>query len=540
MGTVVSKAQLILQAVAELKKTYDVLNKRLQTSPGLPIPNPTLPLWTVPPASLPSTPGAKDLPDYADVVIVGSGITGTSVAYNILRHESQPKIVMLEARDVCSGATGRNGGHINPPLYHDYNELEEKYGVHVAKVMIAFRRAHLTELLRIATEEGILSESQCRETEHLDVFTCPKAFAASKENLAKWRAAMPAESSSFACYEREEAIRKYHLSDQTLGCISNAGGAMHPYRFVTSLLSILLARHPDALQIFTHTPCTSIASAEGLYTVITPRGTLRTPHVVHATNGWCSHLLPALRAKIAPARGAMSAQRPGTALHASTLSGGRSFVFYRGTAGYDYLTQLPQGERELMFGGGWAQACDDGLPEIGIADDGTVNHASQSYLAGALPQYFGLGNWGGEAQVHGEEPREGGEGAPRWGAGRTKAQWSGILGISADLLPWVGRLPEKLSGRTPSKQSVALGSQAHQNGEKIGDAKAHLAAPGEWISAGYTGEGMVHAWMSGKALAHMLLDREDEIEEWFPDILRVTEKRWKEADFENLIARFMR
>ncbi|KAI0358848.1 FAD dependent oxidoreductase [Trametes cingulata] len=529
MGTVVSKAQLILQAVAELKKTYDVLNKRLQTSPGLPIPNPTLPLWTVPPTSLPLHPGMEDLPDYADVVIIGSGITGTSVAYNLLHRESALKIVMLEARDVCSGATGRNGGHINPPLYHDYNELEEKFGVHVAKVMIAFRRAHLTELLRIATEEGILSESECRETEHLDVFTCPKAFAASKQNLAKWRAAMPAESSSF------EAIRKYHLADQTLGCISNAGGAMHPYRFVTALLSILLTRHPDALRIFTHTPCTSITSADGLYTVTTPRGTLRTPHVVHATNGWCSHLLPSLRAKVAPARGAMSAQRPGTTLHASTLSGGRSFVFYRGTAGYDYLTQLPEGEHELMFGGGWAQACDDGLPEIGIADDGSVNHASQSYLAGALPQYFGLSNWGEEAQVRPEESRDGEEEAPRWGTGRTKAQWSGILGISADLLPWVGRLPEKVSGRTPPD------AQASERLDEKGEAeKVHLATPGEWISAGYTGEGMVHAWMSGKALAHMLLDRENEIEEWFPDILRVSEKRWKEANFENLIARFMR
>lgn len=96
---------------------------------------------------------------------------------------------------------------MNPPLYHDYNELAEKYGVHVAKVMIAFRRAHLSEVRRIAEEEDILKESQCRETEHLDVFTCPKAFAAAKENLAKWRAAMPVESSSFVCYEREEAIQ---------------------------------------------------------------------------------------------------------------------------------------------------------------------------------------------------------------------------------------------------------------------------------------------------------------------------------------------
>ena len=44
----------------------------------------------------------------ADVVIIGSGITGTSVAYNALSRESALNVVMLEAREVCSGATGRS------------------------------------------------------------------------------------------------------------------------------------------------------------------------------------------------------------------------------------------------------------------------------------------------------------------------------------------------------------------------------------------------------------------------------------------------
>lgn len=257
--------------------------------------------------------------------------------------------------------------------------------------------------------------------------------------------------------------------------------------------------------------------------MITPKGEITAAHVVHATNGWCSHLLEPLRAKIIPIRGVMSAQRPGTLLRTSTLDGYRSFVFYRGSSGYDYLTQLPSGEHELMFGGGWAQSCDNNLPDIGITDDSTFNFASASHLAGSLPLYFGAANWGGETVPEGEQD-------VRWGIGRTKAQWSGILGISTDYLPWVGRLPTKVSGRA-EPPTGALG--------RSGKETTHLAAPGEWIAAGYTGEGMVHAWMSGKAVSYMLLDREDEMTEWFPDILRVTEKRWKKATPDNLLSRFL-
>ena len=327
------------------------------------------------------------------------------------------------------------------------------------------------------------------------------------------------------------AVRCTHivlLLPSSLSCSTATPASKH-----TATLSAIppthLCKPIHSFRIFAHTPCISIASSPSspaLYAVHTPRGTLHAKHVVHATNGWAANLLPPLLTKLAPARGGMSAQRPGSAVHASTLSGGRSFVFYLAGGGYDYLTQLPTGESELMFGGGWAMARDDaghGLPEIGIADDSIISHVGQSYLAGALPQYFGLRNWGRDAT-----PTEDAGGQGRWGLGRTKAQWSGILGISADMLPWVGRLPEKVSGRPQPQPEPSCEEKS-----------VHTAVPGEWIAAGYTGEGMVHAWMSGKALACMVLDRDDEVREWFPDILRVTERRWRKANIEELFARFM-
>ena len=53
------------------------------------------------------------LPTYADVVIVGSGITGASAA-RCLAEDARAKnlsIVMLDAREACWGATGRVRHH---------------------------------------------------------------------------------------------------------------------------------------------------------------------------------------------------------------------------------------------------------------------------------------------------------------------------------------------------------------------------------------------------------------------------------------------
>ena len=237
-----------------------------------------------------------------------------------------------------------------------------------------------------------------------------------------------------------------------------------------------------------------------------------------------------MREKVVPTRGTMSAQRPGTSLSGTTQDGLRSYVFYPGGIGYDYLTQLPTGEHELMFGGGWASSYNSAFADIGFADDSDFSPSVASHLAGALPLYFGNTQWGKEKAP--EKTSDDVEGV-RWGDGRTKAQWSGILGISADGLPWVGRLPQKLSGRSQPPVSPIPQSSDKQSVET----QASTASPGEWISAGYTGEGMVHAWMCGKALASMVLDKDDEIEAWFPEVLRITEARWKKAKLEDFIAR---
>ncbi|KAI0271727.1 FAD dependent oxidoreductase [Gloeopeniophorella convolvens] len=534
MGNVLSQIKMVIALLRELDAEYRAVKERVERSPGLPVPEPTTPFWTVPPANLPTSADAA-LPSHADVVVIGSGITSASCVRTLLKRGPPGlRIVVLEARDVCTGATGRNGGHVNPPLFHDYKDLKAEFGLDAAKRIIRFRLAHLPALREAVEEADALEHSQLRDIEKLDVYFDQKVFDEQKQALEQWRADMPEEAAGSYVVEGKEASQKFGLSEQVVGVIASPGGAAHPYRIVTSVFAKLLSRYSDQLSIFAHTPCTEITppSAPSLhYTAHTPRGTLSARHIIHATNGWSSHLLPGMRGKLVPVRGLMTAQRPGTGLPAPALATtpARAHVFYHAPPGYDYLTQLPTVRGELMFGGGAAQGGRVVLSEFGLADDGAYALGIAAHVGGALPEYFGRAHWGGEARA---DPAEEGEG---WAAGRVKALWTGVLGISTDLQPWVGRVPARVSGR-----AVPAHSEADADAGDGKDAGGATAPAGEWLSGGYTGEGMVHAWLCAHALALMVLGREEDerVREWFPDAFRITEHRWKRASLERLAERF--
>lgn len=84
--------------------------KRKPGQSSLPTPNSTKAFWhTQPSQILLGHRTTEPLPSEADIVIVGSGITGASAAHFLYQGENGKdlKVVMLEAREACWGATGR-------------------------------------------------------------------------------------------------------------------------------------------------------------------------------------------------------------------------------------------------------------------------------------------------------------------------------------------------------------------------------------------------------------------------------------------------
>src|SRR5690606_26154209 len=57
----------------------------------------------------------------AEIVVVGAGIMGLAIAYNLARHHGITDIVVVDRGYLCSGASGRNGGGVRAQFSSEGN-----------------------------------------------------------------------------------------------------------------------------------------------------------------------------------------------------------------------------------------------------------------------------------------------------------------------------------------------------------------------------------------------------------------------------------
>jgi glycine/D-amino acid oxidase-like deaminating enzyme len=110
---------------------------------------------------------------------------------------------MLEARDICSGATGRNGGHVLETA-EEFGDLEEVYGTDAARKILRFRLAHLRELLAVAEEYGLTETAQARKVQFLSVYFNQKGWSEARRRFQRLREGLPEETGEWRLYERED------------------------------------------------------------------------------------------------------------------------------------------------------------------------------------------------------------------------------------------------------------------------------------------------------------------------------------------------
>ncbi|KAI1341781.1 FAD dependent oxidoreductase [Xylariaceae sp. FL0016] len=536
------------KTLLSLNKELRELLERASGPPGLPVPNPSAPYWLEdPPYPELVNHQSPQLPAEADIVIIGSGITAAAVARTALhetarrRHAaadkesgvspgpSKPTVAVLEARSLCSGATGRNGGHIKSSPHELLASLRQTMSPERAVALTRFQLRHLGVLTGLCEVKG-WDIAECREVETVDLYLDEedreKAFDEVRE-LAKWVPELNIE-----IWGESEARKKFEANHHIKGAISYTAGALWPFRFVSCVWKDLLTVFGDQLLLETSTGVTDIAvTKESIYAyeLTTTRGSIKCNHVVHATNGFATQFVPGLRGKMTGCLGHMTAQRPGRSF--VDHDGSRSWSVIYGSC-FDYVTQRPSSAGQpgdIMLGGGFDRSKGQGANSIGVWDDSQrrTDTLTMAHVGGIFPTIFSP-QWGEDAE-----------------GGRVKAAWSGIISVTGDMLPFVGRLSPKLTGRKIKTVSRKSGMEAH-----MGREGQQLAHSGEWVSAGYCGDGMVWAWLSGTAVGLMLAGTEAEdvparpglpggrLTDWFPKELEPSLGRVKKAGLENFADHF--
>ena len=172
-------SSLLISSISHL----DMDASHTHNEQSFPCGNFTLPFWRSEPHKLDEFRSIEALFSVRDVVIIGGGYSGASAAYHLLKNDipsSAPplKVVLLEARQSCSGATGRkicktttcsvsrfmslsltdfipSGSHLRLEINMAIPKLIERYSTIAAMEITDFEVSQLATIKDLAEEENI-------------------------------------------------------------------------------------------------------------------------------------------------------------------------------------------------------------------------------------------------------------------------------------------------------------------------------------------------------------------------------------------------
>jgi gamma-glutamylputrescine oxidase len=355
----------------------------------------------------------------ADIAILGAGYTGLSAALALA--ERGYRVAVVEAARVGWGASGRNGGQLITGFNPSFTTLAARHGIDDARALFALAEAGKAQLRARIARHGIACD-----------LTWGFVAAALKPRQIRELAEEAALLQRFGYAELEPwsgpQLRAVVRSDRYIGGMHDRGsGHLHPLNYARGLAGAATAA---GARLFERSPVVRLDPGPRP-ALVTARGRLTADFVLLCGN---AHLIqdqpglaPSLTRRIMPVASAMIATAPlgpdGLAAHLT-----RSVAVADANHILDYFRGTPDGR--LLFGG---LARYDGRPPQAIA------RALRPRLARVFPDLATV------AIEH---------------------QWSGLVAITRDRLPYVGRL-----------------------------------APNILFALGYSGHGVILAGLAGALLA---------------------------------------
>ncbi|WAQ88029.1 hypothetical protein PtA15_9A154 [Puccinia triticina] len=410
----------------------------------------------------------------------------TDQARDRLKPKENPlKIVLVEAREFCSGATGRNGGHLTASAILATKTRSEKFSAAEAIRAVKLELKSVKDLLDLIHSNCWKDDVDLVQGGNVHIFDNHKEQAQQMDEL-EFANSLGLDLSGLHWLDRKAAVQDYGLRDSLVGALRIPANNLFPSKLITKIHNLIQSKASliDGLsvELFTHTPVLKIehmAVGNPNWMVHTSRGEFESRYVVHATNAYASYLLPQLRANlehaIVPTRAQVIAVQPKSYSRSQIWTNG-----FSANGGFDYLFQRPVKDADkqnanlrnpvVILGGGRNHAPPPF--EWGIGDDSSLNDQVGKYLRSFLPLWFPsyYRNMDDGDVVH---------------------EWPGIMGFTKDSDPIVGPLVE--------------------NGNKV---------DGQFIAAGYSGHGMSRAPGCAEVVASMifseLMNEEWTVPDWFP------------------------
>ncbi|MGH9323562.1 MAG: NAD(P)/FAD-dependent oxidoreductase [Vicinamibacteria bacterium] len=210
-----------------------------------------------------------------DVVIIGGGFTGVSTAYHLSKRFPDRSVVLIEARELANGASGRNGGQMLNWIHGFEPRTSEEAGRIYDATREGIRTVH-----EIVTEHGL--DVPMRREGHLDVFTDAKAADAAEASLSMLASA----GIRLRFLRRRELTDRIDLEGVEGAILDPEGGELDGVAFLRELRPVLEGR---GVEIFEGTPALRIREGRTIE-IETPSGVLKARAAVLATNAYTPHL----------------------------------------------------------------------------------------------------------------------------------------------------------------------------------------------------------------------------------------------------------
>ena len=218
----------------------------------------------------------SDLPGEADVLIVGSGLTGLTAALRLAR--GGKSVVVVDSGEVASGASSVNGGMVSPDIKAGIKVIFEHYGPELGREMWQ------------ATVRSVDIVSDLAATESIDVMIMRGGMAA----LGIGPDAQAKFEQSVSWYRQHVGVDWEVLGPGRIGEVIGDGPfttaifepegfGIQPARFVFGLASRVAKA---GARLVSHCEATSFERDGPGFRVVTSKGPIRAGEMVLATNGY--------------------------------------------------------------------------------------------------------------------------------------------------------------------------------------------------------------------------------------------------------------